>query len=229
MGSSTKEPSGGAGRIAAAVAAVAMLGVLVAWFAGWFGSATDPRIVAIQKLQQEAEQKFVTGGGPQTLDEAKEAVAAMGRIRDEIRSLPESLQPQAEAAGGSLFRSAMRKRIDAYFDAPPEKRTAELDRQIKQEQLFMQAFMAGGGPGGAGGRAPGGGAGGPRSGGDAARGGGGPPGGGRSRTEEGRNSWRKDMIDRTSPQMRARYAEYRSAMEKRKQELGLPTGGFGPR
>lgn len=221
MGSSTKESSG-VGRIAAAVVAVAMLGLLVAWLAGWFGAATDPRILAIQKLQQEAEQKFVAGGGPQTLDEAKEAVAAMGRIRDEIRSLPESLQPQAEAAGGSLFRSAMRKRIDAYFDTPPERRTAELDRQIKQEQLFIQAFMAGGGPGG--------GAGGPRPGGDAARGGGPPPaGGGRSRTEEGRNNWRKNMIDRTSPQMRARYTEYRAAMEKRKQELGLPTGGFGPR
>jgi len=230
MSSSTKESSGSAGRIAAAVAVVAMLGLLVAWFAGWFGAATDPRILAIQKLQQEAEQKFVAGGGPHTLDEAKEAVAAMGRIRDEIRSLPESLQPQAEAAGGNLFRSAMRKRIDAYFDTPPEKRTAELDRQIKQEQLMVQAFMAGGGPGGvAGGPQPGV-AGGTRPGGDAARGGGPPPtGGGRSRTEEGRNNWRKNMIDRTSPQMRARYTEYRAAMEKRKQELGLPTGGFGPR
>ncbi len=223
MSSSEKASSGNAVRIAAAVAVLAILALLIAWLAGWFGAATDPRVVAIQKLQEEARQKYVATGGPQTLAEAKEAVVAMGRIRDEIRSLPDSLKPQAEAAGGSLFRSAMRQRIDAYFAQPPAKRQAELDRQIKQEQLMMQAFAAAGFPG----------MGGPRPGGDAAGGGGQqPPGGGRGGrggTEDGRNSWRKDLIDRTSPQMRARYAEYRSAMEKRKQQVGLPAGGFGPR
>jgi len=221
--SSGPQSSGATGRIVGALVALAILTFLVAWFGGWFGRSTDPRVVAVQRMADEAREKYVANGGPQTLAEAKESVAAMERIREEIRSLPESLQPQAEAAGGSLFRSAMRQRIDAYFATPPEKRLAELDRQIKQEDLMRQAFAAAAGPGNAGG--------GPRSGGGAARSGGGPQpaGGGRGRTEESRNNWRKNLIDRTSPQMRARYAEYRSAMEKRKEQLGLPAGGYGPR
>lgn len=214
--SSGSQSSGAAGRIAGAVAAMAILTFLVAWFGGWLSRSADPRVVAVQRMADEARQKFVANGGPQTLAEAKESVAAMERIREEIRSLPESLQPQAEAAGGSLFRSAMRQRIDAYLAAPPEKRVAELDRHIQQEELMRQAFAASAGPGNAGG-GPGG-PGGPR-----------PAGGGGARTEESRNAWRKNLIDRTSPQMRARYAEYRSAIEKRKEQLGLPSGGYGPR
>ena len=34
------------------------------------------------------------------------------------------------------------------------------------------------------------------------------------------------MIDRTSPEDRARYTEYRRAMEKRREERGLPAGGW---
>lgn len=219
------QSSATAGRIVGAVLALAILAFLVAWFGGWLSRSTDPRVVAIQRMAEEARQKFVADGGPQTLAEAKEAVAAMERIREEIRNLPESLQPQAEAAGGSLFRSAMRQRIDAYLAAPPEKRVAELDRHIKQEELMRQAFAASAGPGNAGG-----GSGGQRSGGDVAGGGGPRPGGGgRGRTEEGRNAWRKNLIDRTSPQMRARYNEYRSAIEKRKEQLGVTSGGYGPR
>lgn len=47
----------------------------------------------------------------------------------------------------------------------------------------------------------------------------------RSRTEEERNVWRKQMIDRTSPEQRARYVEYRNAMEKRRDQLGMPPSG----
>jgi hypothetical protein len=33
------------------------------------------------------------------------------------------------------------------------------------------------------------------------------------------------MIDRTSPEERARYVEYRNAMEKRREQLGMPPRG----
>jgi hypothetical protein len=33
------------------------------------------------------------------------------------------------------------------------------------------------------------------------------------------------MIDRTTPEQRARYVEYRRAMEKRREQLGMPSGG----
>ena len=48
------------------------------------------------------------------------------------------------------------------------------------------------------------------------------PGG--SRSEEERNRWRKSMIDRTTPQERARYTEWRRAIDARREQRGLPSG-----
>ena len=56
---------------------------------------------------------------------------------------------------------------------------------------------------------------------NAGGGGGGPPSGG---SPDDRNRWRKNMIDRTTPEQRARYSEYRRAMEERRTERGLPSG-----
>ena len=219
--------------------AVAFLAFLVAWLLGYVRLTTDPRIVEIQKLQAETQQKFMANGGPQTLDEAKEAVAAMGQIREKIEALPENMRREAGRQGGNVLRNTMRTRINAYFSMPPEQRQAELDRQIKQEDLFRKAWEASrpaggrqGGPpggvaanGGAGGGGPGaagpggGGAGGGGAGGGG-RGGGVPP---RNGTEEDRNRWRKNMIDSTSPEQRAKYVEYRRAMEARREQLGTPS------
>jgi hypothetical protein len=217
---------------------LALLLLFFAWVFGWIRFGTDPRIAEIQKMQAEAQQQFMANGGPQTLEEAKAAVAAMGQIREKIDALPEGLQQQAGRRGGSMFRSMMYARINAYFSLPPDKRQAELDRQIKQEELFRKAWeasrpagggpagvaAAGGGPGGAGG--PGGTASGsaPASSGNTA-GGGGPGGPPRSGNEEDRNRWRKNLIDSTTPEQRARYVEYRRAMEVRREQLGLQPGG----
>jgi hypothetical protein len=134
-----------------------------------------------------------------------------------------------------MFRSAMRARIDAYFALPPEKRQAELDRQIKQEEMMRKAFETAGavmgafGGGGNAGRGEGGQAGSASQQSGGAQQAGGPPGGGPSgsRTEEDRNRWRKQMIDRTTPEQRARYVEYRRAMDARREQLGLPSRGPG--
>ena len=59
--------------------------------------------------------------------------------------------------------------------------------------------------------------------------GGGPPaptGSRSSSSEESRNNWRKSMIDRTTPEQRSRYVEYRRAMDERREQRGLP-GGWG--
>jgi hypothetical protein len=53
---------------------------------------------------------------------------------------------------------------------------------------------------------------------------GGPGGPGASRSEEERNRWRKSMIDRTTPQERARYTEWRRALDARREQRGLPSG-----
>jgi len=212
------------GKWIAAIAILALLAFLVAWLGGWIRFTTDPRVAEIQKLQEEARQKFVSTRGPQTLAEATEAVTMMATIRQKTEALPASLRPQVERSGGGVFRSAMRQRIDAYFALPPAKRQAELDRQIKQEEMMRNAFETaskvagffGGGPPGGGDR---GGQGGGQSGGPP---GGGPPTGG---SQEGVNKWRKQIIDSTTPEQRARYVEYRRAMDQRRKELGMPSGG----
>ena len=227
--------------------ALGFLGFLVAWLLGYVRLTTDPRILEIQKLQADAQKQFMANGGPQTLDEAKAAVAVMGQIRDKIDALPETMRREAGRRGGNVFRNTMQTRVNAYFSLPPEQRQAELDRQIKQEELFRQAWAAsrpagggrggppgaaianggpaGGGPGGAGpggagpgGAGPGGAGGGPRGGGP---GGGGPP---RDGSEEERNRWRKNMIDSTTPEQRAKYVEYRRAMDARREQLGASNG-----
>jgi len=226
------ESSGGVGKWLALLALAALVAFLIAWLGGWIRFTTDPRVAEIQKLQEEARQKFAANGGPQTIAEATEAVTAMATIRQKVEALPANLRPQVERTGGNMFRSAMRQRIDAYFKLPPEKRQAELDRQIKQEEMMRKAFEAtgrvagffgggppGGGPAGSGDR---GGQGGPGGGGDRGVPGGGPPRGG---SEEDRNRWRKGIIDSTTPEQRAQYVEYRRAMDQRRKELGLPPGG----
>jgi|688.fasta_scaffold191853_3 hypothetical protein len=233
--------------------ALALLAFLVAWLLGYVRLTTDPRITEIQKMQADAQKQFMANGGPQTLDEAKAAVAAMGQIRERIDALPENMQREASRQGGNVFRNTMQTRINAYFSLPPDQRQAELDRQIKQEELFRKAWessrpagsgrggppggtAANGGPGGAGGGGgaagggggggagggAGGAGGGPGGGGPGRPGGGGPPRGG---SEEDRNRWRKNLIDNTSPEQRARYVEYRRAMEARRDQLGLPSRG----
>ncbi len=212
----------------AVLAGVVVLAVLVAWFPGWISFGTDPRVAEIQKMQEEARAQFAEGGGPRTVAEATAAVTAMNTIRAKVEALPPHLRPQVERQGGSVFRTAMRARIDAYFTAPPEKRKAELDRQIDQEEMMRKAFEAGRAVagmfgGGQSGGSPAGQAGGGQQAGQAGGGrpGGGPPQGG---SEEDRNRWRKSMIDSTTPEQRSRYVEYRRAMDERREQRGLPSG-----
>ena len=210
------------GTWAAILGGLALLAFLVAWLLGWIRFTTDPRVLEIRAMQEEARQKMTASGGPKTMAEVTAAMASMGQIRDKIEALPPNLRQQVEQSGGSMFREAFRARMDEYLTAPPQQRLAVLDRQIDQEEMMRKAFEAGRGAmaalGGGGGNAGGGGSGNAASGGNASRGSRG------SRTEEDRNKWRKSMIDRTTPEQRARYVEYRRAMEDRREKRGLPAG-----
>jgi hypothetical protein len=210
---------------------LALLAFLAAWLLGWFRFTTDPRVEEVLQLQEEARQKFMANGGPQTIAEATEAVATMGMIRQKVESLPEPLREQASRSGGSMFRSMMRAQINAYFDAPPEKRKEELDRQIKQEEMMRKAFQAAsavggffsGGGGGSGGPGGTGGGAAQTAGGTGQAGQGGDQQAGQSQSpDERRNVWMKRILDTTTPEQRARYVEYRRAKEVRRVELGLP-------
>ena len=213
-------------------AAFVLLVMWLAWFLGWLSFGTDPRVAEIRQLQAEAQKQFTENGGPKTVAEATAAMTSMNTIRAKLEALPPHLRSQAERQGGGMFRSAMGARIDTYFALPPEKRQAEVDRQIDQEEMMRKAFEAGravaGVLGGGQGGGPGGGQGG--HGGAAGTAGSGtsaaPPGPHRMSggSEEDRNKWRKSMIDRTTPEQRARYVEYRRVMDERREQRGLPSG-----
>ena len=233
----------------AVLAGIAVLAVFVAWLLGWISFGTDARVAEIQQMQEEARTQFAEGGGPRTVADATAAVTAMNTIRAKVEALPPHLRPQVERQGGSVFRTAMRARIDSYFTAPPEKRKAELDRQIDQEEMMRKAFEAGravagmfgggqpagqsgagqgaAGQGGAGQGGAGQSAAGQGGAGQSGQGRGGPPGGGppQGGSEEDRNRWRKSIIDSTTPEQRARYVEYRRAMDERREQRGLPSWG----
>jgi hypothetical protein len=228
----------GRGFWLAVLGGIAALALLVAWLLGWISFGTDPRVAEIKKLQEEARTQFAEGGGPKTIAEATAAVTAMNTIRAKVEALPPNLRPQVERQGSSVFRTAMRARIDTYFTTPPEKRKAELDRQIDQEEMMRKAFEAGravagmfgggqpAGQSGAGQGAAGQGGGG-QGGQQAAQASGGRSGGGppQSGSEEDRNRWRKSIIDSTTPEQRARYVEYRRAMDERREQRGLQSWG----
>jgi len=204
----------------AAGGGLAAVALVAAWLLGWISFTTDPRVVEIQQMQEDARKQFTEVGGPRTVAEATAAITAMNTIRAKVEALPPHLKPQVEQQGRNVFRSAMRARIDAYFAAPLASRQAELDRQIDQEEMMRKAFEAGQAVA----KMVGGGQAGGQTGGQQQGSQGGPSRG--SSSEEDRNRWRKSIIDTTTPEQRARYVEYRRAMDQRREQRGL-TSGWG--
>lgn len=218
---------------AALILLLAALAFVIAWLAGWIRFTTDPRVTEILALQDQAMERFGQSGGPTNLTDATAMMSSMMEIRQRVEALPEHLRPQVERSGQRMFQSAFRARIDNYFAQPPEKRQAEIDRQIDQEEMMRKAFEAGRALASVVGGGQSGGAG---QGGSSAQASGGtrpagaaPAGPGSSswsnRSEEERNRWRKSMVDRTNPEERARYTEWRRATEERRVERGLPARG----
>lgn len=213
-------------RSLVALAVLVLLGLPVAWMLGFFST---PRAVAevaeVVDLQVAEYEKVARGEVPYA------AAPDMRPVFEKFRSVPPAYRDQAGRQMDRLWEARERAEMGSYFALPPEQRQAELDRRIKAEEQRRAAWQAErerraqerpagaqqatarGGPGG-----------GPANG---AAGGGSPPPGGRrgATTEEARNERSKRQIDRTTPEQRARRAEYRRAIEERRAQLGLTSGG----
>lgn len=200
------------GLIAGLAFAAAGLFGLGAWWMGWFGRAEDPRVTAIKNLQQELAAKYPPEKGPTSIIEAAERVAAISTVMTQINALPEELRPQALESGRRILMRSMQAKIDGYFALPPKERVAHLDREIKQMEFMRKAFETGQGllsAVGLGGSAK------PRPAGSPWM---------QPRSDADRETWRKQMLDSTSPEQRARFAEYFAALQQRRETLGLPSG-----
>jgi len=223
---------GAGGRIVkrglAALLLLLLIGVPTLWAFGFFSL---PKAVAeVKQLvdQQVAEYDRVARG---------EVPFASGPsftpVVEKMRDVPRDYRDQVGQQMGRLSEARERAELASYFQLPPAQRQAELDRRIKADEARRQASQAerekrdqarqqatspaSGGDRGGRGQGGGGQAGG------APGNGGGPPGG--TRTEDARNARSKGRLDRTTPERRAQQAEYRRAMDARRKELGLPSGG----
>ena len=195
------------------------LALLTAWAVWWFrGSGEDPRITEIRTLQRELAAKYPPGQAISGPEDAAARVAAIGQVMAKVQQLPPELRPQAMRVGQDTFRKIMDGKVSTYFSLPAEKRQDFLDQEIRQMEFMRKAFEAGqkvaaffgGGRSksvdekreeGVG----------PR-----------PPFGLPGRSEDDRNRFRKEMIDSTTPEQRARFVEYIGAIERRRGQLGLP-------
>jgi len=229
------EGKGGSTAKKAAIVATILTAIaaVVLWLLGFFGGT--PREIrelrSFVDAQVQEYDKVARNEAPLSYE-----FASFGPVFEKMRDLPDGMREQARDQMDRLFRARERAEMRSYFALPPAARAAELDRRIKAQEEQRKARMAEwekrnaernaernsqrtagnnrqggqGGPGG-GNRGQGG-----------PGGGGGPPGGRGS--EDGRNTRSKQRIDATSPTERSQQAEYRRAMDVRRQEMGLPVG-----
>ena len=183
--------------------------------------SNDPQVVEIREIQEEARKRYLSNGGPSTKAEARAFVQSMEQVRKKMEGLPSDARRELYRGGGNVFYSSMRQRIDDYFNASPAERQRVLDQQIRQSDLMSNAFSEA--------RAA-------REAEESSENGSAREGqskngqsNGRSswasRPQGDRNEWFKDRIlDRTTPEQRAKFVEYRRAASERREELGLPAG-----
>jgi hypothetical protein len=183
--------------------------------------SNDPQVVEIREIQEEARKRYLSNGGPSTEAEARAFVQSMEQVRKKMEGLPSDARRELYRGGGNVFYSSMRQRIDDYFSASPAERQRVLDQHIRQSDLMSNAFSEA--------RAA-------RAATESSENGSAREGqskngqsNGRSswasRPQGDRNEWFKDRIlDRTTPEQRAKFVEYRRAASERREELGLPAG-----
>jgi len=187
--------------------------------------SNDPQVVEIREIQEEARKRYLSNGGPSTEAEARAFVQSMEQVRKKMEGLPSDARRELYRGGGNVFYSSMRQRIDDYFSASPAERQRVLDQHIRQSDLMSNAFSEARAARAATESSENGSA---REG-QSKNGQSNGQSNGRSswasRPQGDRNEWFKDRIlDRTTPEQRAKFVEYRRAASERREELGLPAG-----
>jgi hypothetical protein len=219
--------SGGMKRWLTGISLAMVVILISAYFFLWPSDySNDPRVIEIREIQEEARKRYLSNGGPSTQTEARAFVQSMEQVRTKMEGLPSGMRRELYRGGGNIFYSSMRQRIDDYFNASPAQRQRVLDQQIRQSDLMSNAFAEARAA-----RAV------QENSGNGQQREGQPKEGQRkegqssgrsswaSRSQGDRNDWFKNQIlDRTTPEQRAKYVEYRRAASERREKLGLPAG-----
>jgi hypothetical protein len=186
----------------------------------------DPQLAAVRALGEQMRDK---GWENVTDDQRRQMRDAMDSLSDEQRDAlwaereqeMMAREDQRLAEFFALSAEEQRKALDEEIKRDEERRKQWEQRRRERENSDRQrgdGDRANGdrGRGGPGGR-------------DGFRGG--PPGGrgGRSSDPTVRNERRRERLDRSTPQSRARRAEHRRLIAERRTQMGLPPNTRGPR
>jgi hypothetical protein len=205
-----------------AVSVVAIILLLAATTYGWRTYSNKKKL---KELQAKAAERF---SQPPSAPGASPGRGREGfrEFREQLQSLPESYQQDFRQSMGAMFMQREEQKMDKYLVLSKVERKKFLDKEIiegekrrkewearrkQREAERPQTVSTNGGNAGSG---------------QPAGGGGGPDANGRRDGQRGGGSWRggslSARLDSTSPQFRAKRAEYRRDMEQRRKELGLP-------
>ena len=220
----------------AVISAFVVTGIAVIWV---IQSEETPEWREMQQLQEEIRASMQADAEQTNVNESSESSAEteaekerrdefrmekIAEYRDKIESLPEKLQKAARDQMREMFVSRMQQRIDLVLSLPPDERDEELDKQIdewdrriaawdKRREKQNEELRSGGGGSGEG-----------NQGGDKKK-------SGRRRgwtnaSKEQRDTWRRELLSRTTAEQRAKWHEYRRLMDERRKERGLSTRSF---
>jgi hypothetical protein len=172
----------------------------------------DPHLSRAQALQKELFSPASKDLSPE------ERKARFAEYREHVKHLNDDQKWEL----GAPMRERQKAEMDRYFAMSPAEQARYLDEQIDRSEKMRQAWQkkgsqakGGAGKGGqAKGRPPGGGFGGNKS--SAGK------GGRQPRSPEEIQNRRKQLLDRTSPEERARMDRFRKDMADRRKQRGLP-------
>jgi hypothetical protein len=127
---------------------------------------------------------------------------------EELRTAMKALSDDRRWELAAPMRERQKAELDRYFALSPKEKTSYLDERINRSEQVKKDFQKkagtrGGGPPGGGG------------------GGKGPP------SPANIDHRRKEMLDRTTPEERAKRDAFRRDLENRRKQRGLPPGGRG--
>src|SRR3954469_7378365 len=175
---------------------------LAAWAFGFF-TRTDPAIAALQQIGNQMQDKNLSDAQRNQLRDD---------FRQNMRSLTDDQRRAFFDANRDQWTGRIQQRMDEYFamsKADQQKRLDEILNRMTQGRNSAQQNTNGGNRNANNNR-----------------------GGSRNMSDAQREQRSKERLDRTSPKMRAQFAEFRKQLENRAQQRGVQMGdqrwgGFG--
>src|SRR3954452_2640886 len=179
-----------------------LLIAIAAWSFGLFGG-TDPAIAKLQEIGDQMQDKDLSDAQRNQLRDD---------FRQNMRSMTDDQRRAFFDANRDQWTGRIQQRMDEYFamsKADQQKRLDEILNRMAQGRNSAQQNTNGGNRSANNNR-----------------------GGGRNMSDAQREQRSKERLDRTSPKMRAQFAEFRKQLENRAQQRGVQMGdqrwgGFG--